>query len=526
MISRAWTLTLSAAAALIILFLGVANLRLGEVNQDEGWYLYSARMVSDGALPYRDFAFTQGPMMPLVYSLARPLVDHYGVAGGRFFTLLLGLTATALAALLALYLAPRGRGGLAFVLALALCGVNVYHSYFTTVVKTYALCSLFLAAGFLALAVALKRRSWLLAAVAGFILAAAAGTRISSGVALAVAGFYLLFRRKELGDAPWLGLGIGGALGLALILGPWLFMAPEGVRFGLFEYHTARAATGGGLILKAGFVSRVTQAYFIPLVVAVALALWKFLARRGAALRCSPAAAIVWLSVGAITLVHLSAPFPYDDYQTPLAPLFAAALAAALAATIPEGDAAPGAARWLSALVLVISIAASCSSSFNMDWFVRGRDRIWWRMRDEASLAKLQRVGAEIRREMPAGSRLLTQDTLLAVEAGLRVPPGMEMGPFCYYPSFTDERASKLHVLSKSGLRAALSSGDAPVAAFSAYGLCIASPEVTELSVEEQAELRGLLERGYEPVRTEPFFGQGQTTLTVYRRRAGAEGGR
>ena len=31
----------------------------GGLNQDEGWYLYSAQMVRAGRLPYRDFFFTQ-----------------------------------------------------------------------------------------------------------------------------------------------------------------------------------------------------------------------------------------------------------------------------------------------------------------------------------------------------------------------------------------------------------------------------------------------------------------------------------
>ena len=66
--------------------LGAANLYFGDLNQDEGWYLYAARQVHEGELPYRDFAFTQGPMLPLVYSLAYPLVERWGVAGGRLFT--------------------------------------------------------------------------------------------------------------------------------------------------------------------------------------------------------------------------------------------------------------------------------------------------------------------------------------------------------------------------------------------------------------------------------------------------------
>ena len=86
-----------AAAVVIALLLGLAKLLLGDLNQDEGWYLYAAREVSEGRLPYRDYAFTQGPMMPLVYSVSAPVIRDHGVAGGRVVTWLLGIIALVLA---------------------------------------------------------------------------------------------------------------------------------------------------------------------------------------------------------------------------------------------------------------------------------------------------------------------------------------------------------------------------------------------------------------------------------------------
>ena len=153
-----------------------------------------------------------------------------------------------------------------------------------------------------------------------------------------------------------------------------------------------------------------------------------------------------------------------------------------------------------------------------MDWFVRGRDRIWWRMKSERSLANLHRVAAELRAVDPAAHELLTQDTYLAVEAGLHVPPGLEMGPFSYFPDFDDDRAARLHVLNRAGLKKLLDTSEAPLAAFSEYGLCIACPQVSELPPEEQLDLRARVQARYELVRIEPAFGQGSTTLRLYRR--------
>ena len=88
-------------AAGVALFVACCAIWFGGLNQDEGWYLYSAQMVRAGRLPYRDFFFTQGPALPFVYSAltgvwsqASPLS---GLLGGRVVTFLLGLFATACA---------------------------------------------------------------------------------------------------------------------------------------------------------------------------------------------------------------------------------------------------------------------------------------------------------------------------------------------------------------------------------------------------------------------------------------------
>ena len=126
----------------------------------------------------------------------------------------------------------------------------------------------------------------------------------------------------------------------------------------------------------------------------------------------------------------------------------------------------------------------------------------------------------------PKAREILTQDAYLAIEAGMAVPPGLEMGPFSYFPDFTDERARALHVLNRAGLRSLLQQTEAPLAAFSAYGLCIACPAVSELSVEELQELKGLVAARYVPLNSVPHFGQGGTTLQLYQRIPGQGGDR
>ncbi len=529
MVRTPWIVFLGVCALALYVGLGAANLYLGDLNQDEGWYLYAARQVHEGRMPYRDFAFTQGPMLPLVYSLAQPWVDRWGVAGGRLFTALLGLAGALGAAWLGGRAVPRNARPTAILLAFILIAGNVYQSCFTTVVKTYPLCALFLVSGLVALSFAARRGGGLACFAGGALLALAAGTRVSAGIALPVAGIYLLLLRRKLGNSRWLSFGVGGAAGLAAISIPFLGAARAGFLFALFEYHSGRSAGGlvPLLVFKAGFISRLVQAYFFPLCLGAAVVLLRWLRRADPdQARPEPAVphfrALLWAVTLAITFVHFAAPFPYEDYQVAVFPVFAAALAAAAVSNLKSEISN----RWALGLLLfalIGSTASAFSSPINQGWVIRGRDRIWWKMKEQPQLQRLQEVASWIGEQMGMGSVLLTQDTYLAVEAGLLVPEGLEMGPFSYFPDMSRERATRLHLLNRAMLTELLNTTDAPIAAFSGYGLSIRAPEVAEIPPDEQAMLWDIVTRRYEELCSVTNFGQAFTTLRILRRKPALE---
>ena len=98
----------------------------------------------------------------------------------------------------------------------------------------------------------------------------------------------------------------------------------------------------------------------------------------------------------------------------------------------------------------------------------------------------------------------------------MRVPPGMELGPFCYFPDMTDAMAASCHVLNRALLQEVLASSEAPLAAFSDYGFAIRCPEITQLPVDEQAELWRVLSSRYEQVSEITPFGQADTALRIF----------
>ncbi len=506
MSKRRYLVCIELGAAALAVLLASLNLVHGNLNQDEGWYLYAAKMVNEGAMPYADFAFTQGPVLPYVYSMLHPVIDAFGVAGGRLLTSWFGVLAGILAAATAARMTARHKSFAFAAVLLLVCG-NVYQSYFTTIVKTYGLCSFLLMAGFFALTF----RRWYGPVLAGVLMALAAGTRLSAGIVLPITGIWLICQRER--RLAWLWYGMAGGSTLLAVFAPFLISAFEQTCFGLFGYHAGRDPGGlkALLVLKMGFISRFVQAYFVFTALLLATICW-----HPRHYERNTGMHLMWLCGIGISLVHFSAAFPYDDYQAIAYPVLAVALVVFL---IPKMDEA-GLARALSFLFLV-SVAASFSSPINQDWFVRGRDRIWWQFKEKSDLALLRDASDIVRANSPEGSVLLTQDIYLAVDAHRRVPANMEMGPFCYYPEMPRERAEKLHLLNREMLLETLASVEAPLAAFSGYGLAIESPAISAVDAVDAALFRQQLERGYQHMESFARFGQGHTPLEIYLRKDG-----
>ena len=138
-------------------------------------------------------------------------------------------------------------------------------------------------------------------------------------------------------------------------------------------------------------------------------------------------------------------------------------------------------------------------------------------------LGKLREIGREIECLDPGGKTLLTQDLYLAIETGRTVPPGLEMGPFCYFPDWPTEMARALHVMNRELLSELLESAPCTLAACSGYAFAVAAPSCHETSFDEQKRFFSLLKKNYELADTAAKFGQNATTLLVLKRREGSK---
>jgi hypothetical protein len=196
--------------------------------------------------------------------------------------------------------------------------------------------------------------------------------------------------------------------------------------------------------------------------------------------------------------------------------LLAAALGALAANSTSSGSLRGG----ICLFWVLASLGASFASPLAQEWLVVRQDRFWVIKKPVSDVAKLRQVGRDIRALAEGDSRLLTQDLYLAVEADMRVPDGLEMGPFSYFPELGDAEAARYRVLNKRGLSELLASAPCSVAAFSGYGLAIRSPVMDEVPAPDVQLFWSLLGKNYDRVQEVPDFGQQCTTLQVLKKRS------
>ena len=532
-----WPVRLALLAAAL---LAAVNVWFGPLNADEGWYLLAAQNVSRGMVPYRDFLYTQGPALPFVYGAFADNWSPGGVLGGRILTALLGLLAALFFSACAGCLARRRDPAAecpAFVLSFLLLSLSPDWSYFTAIPKTYALGAFFLSFGFLfatGLELALKsipRRAPFAAAFSGVCFALAAATRATLCLAAVPVWIALIVaaRRDRARRFDWLWFAVGCAAALAFAYAPFLLECPENFLFSQ-TYHAARASAplGEWLVLRAGFLCFLAQGY--PALIAAAAILAAAATKKVSGSKFSSSTPStpstsstlqpldpLYLAVVAafvlLTAAHFLVPFPYADYNTPAMPLAAVALAVPLGGLVARANLRP----WRVGLAaLAASVAFVAASPWPMKWVDGEQHLFWFHSSLDSALARLRRAGRAVRERNPEGKPILAQDAYLAVEAGVPVVRGFEMGPFSIFPDLSDDEARAHRVHNVATAEAAIREADYDVAALSGFSFALACPSTDPLPESDRERLLSAVrDRCGEAVLAEPRFGQHNTPLEV-----------
>lgn len=511
-----------AVGALFAAYLavGLYFVYFGRVNHDEGWYLYAARMVYEGAFPYRDFAFFQAPLLPFFYGLLQKLFGD-GLTVGRLTSLALGAATILLGARLAF----ERSGRLATLLFLAVIPMTPMVIWCFTTTRTEPLVAFLLLTG----AFLLLRPSASALASSGALVALvlAAATRISMLVALALLFIWVSLRHRRSRSELVVAL-LPAALVIAALV--WVAFA-SGVDLAFFNLITSQA-------------ERHDQ-----LQPAEALGLADFLFKRlvdlanlHASFGIVPALSLAY--AGGTAALWLARSQPTEPGGNAFPGVVAPLMALGLAAYLPNLVARAVYSIYFAPTFLLLLIVAACAVGHQFERAGRGgRAAIISGLavlllfqagtlakesarhlpldQDEPDLRELRKVALYLAEVVPAGQTLLTMDTYLAVESGRRVPSGWEMGIFSYFPTRSEDDGRRFKLLTDERLSQSLGSATVGAVVLSdrALGVLVNKQHsayrfFSRLTEEKlQAALPGL--EGYHLARVFPHFGQFRGNLYI-----------
>ncbi len=428
-----------------------------QVNLDEGWYLWASKLVYEGKLLYRDFAYTQTPLLPYVYGLAQRLFGE-GLAQGRALTILFALATVALSVRAAAHLGGRN----AAFCTLALITVSSFALAQFAYTATYALAALLLAAA-LCWAVIDPTEDRRNMGAAAFLCLAVA-VRFSLIAILPGWLLYLLITSCRRRRAVML-LGGTTFLTLGLTLGIYWLAAGDLMRYDIFGFHTDRLLRSKWQQLRIWNMGLRTLEDFLLLIGATVAAglvgIWQLWSTRHASTedvnRTSG-----WLLVtlagltGLLFVVHLI-PRTTDSYYNALQlPWMSVAAGVILARWLQRTSHNRQPYLWLLIGLLCLGHGARQWRGFQRDQYV---PTPW-----QNQLAIVERAADLLRRFTEPGETLLSFNPQLALEANLRVHPGYEMAIFAYQPTWPDDDVARYQVVNNARLLADLQRGAAAVA--------------------------------------------------------------
>jgi hypothetical protein len=209
----------------------VAALLTRRINHDEGQYVAAIALTRHG-LPYRDFAYLQTPLQPLLLAPLALVPAGWLLVAARAVN---GLFAWASLALVALALEGRARRPAQLIAVAALACTDAF-LLAGSLARNDALPMMLLAGAVAALMHALGRAGhtkWF--ALAGLLLGLAASAKISFAFPAAGAALFVLLRSRQLGwrtVAAFVGSGLAGLLPTIVLA----LLAPANFAFDVFTY--------------------------------------------------------------------------------------------------------------------------------------------------------------------------------------------------------------------------------------------------------------------------------------------------
>jgi hypothetical protein len=404
---------------------------IGAANADEGWYLVASQLVFTGKLPYRDFAFTQAPLLPYLYGIPQllPISPMYA---GRFTSWILFVAGTVVACSV---VGRRARPAVWVFLAAAIA--DPWAAYFSVIVKTYALTSLLFIVVWALLG--RDRLSPAAGALAAALAIAAVGVRLSAaGFAIPVLAWLLWTassRRARIRIA-------SVALVTSASLAGFLLPAPDVARWHLIGHHIDQWSDPSLLHrVDTTLTHRFPRfmIWFWPYLTLVALVL-VVRGRSRSSPRTPPAAGLSPDAVCALGLCGFGAAHFVTGgwHMEYFVPVLVAGTPILVVVAHRAGVWSKERRQW--------RIAAAAAATAGLALFAANRDVVDLNG-GQVPIQQIRELAKQLEPRLAAGEPIAALEaTSVAVELRHPVLPGLEMGPFSVYRGDAAS-ARRLHVM-------------------------------------------------------------------------------
>ncbi|MGA7724597.1 MAG: hypothetical protein WCA95_04905 [Opitutaceae bacterium] len=468
-------LTAALLSACAYFACGALYAERGEPNADEGFYAYASYAVMHGRVPYRDFAYTQTPLLPYIQGAVFSAVG-YGVRQERWLNVAWGTLAVALAALLWSSASVPTAWRVLLVLSWCLCKPLVFLS---TSGKTYGIVGLLMIGA--SACVYLRQTPWarapegrlrphLLLCALSALCVLSVGCRLTAApsAVLLWAGFAVLDRGR-ISKALLLAIPVLFSL---VLIGPFYALDPRNAVYWTWIYHHLNMVSELsrpsriGLLVESCRVAPAPAAFGLAGIALVGRALFRAL-RQGAG-GASPSNTAFqaggWIlaagAVGWVLPVLLSG--VYAEYATPSMPVVLTGFGLLLSRTqAPLASLGDGLRARMAAFLPICAgaLLVGYGLAYGYNWLMPGY------------LDAIDRTARVVRSATRETDTVLTSMPEIPLAAGRRLFPRLEMGKFGVTGEMDPVTSRARHILPFRELRDAVASG---------------SPEVVVLFVKNQ----------------------------------------
>lgn len=476
------------------------SMQFTRLNLDEPWYLTASHLVMQMQLPYRDFVFTQLPLLPYVYGA---ILEFTGInlATGRFVS----VAFSTLAVTLAIALARRAAGNWAAILTIIGLLLTPSVLCYLVIVKTYALTAALTLFALYLMFHDHPQVSSAVPVISSLASGLAAFTRISFALLTVLVFFYWIGRGK------WKESGLG-LTGLALPIIGFAYQSNGNFFFDVIEFHqrtTIQPFTQ--IVAESPKTTLVIQTLlaFTPAVMLGLVLLVIGLRSRTARDRllswwmAKSRANFVWLSTSIILFgVHFVTWGNLWEYQVPVY-LIIIPLLAAFAAVVMQSVKRQIGVFLLFAEVMVIASLPS--------WFFQ-TNSIFWDSVSTVSVAAKQ--AAALAQYGTVHDQVLGVYNHLALAAGKGIPLGNEMGLFSITTELSPEEARVRKFLVETDVTRLLSECSVPFAITNTNQMLFmkSSPSGQPLKSPVQELWRAWLQKNYRIIYNDDY-------TTIFQRR-------